>query len=169
MYSEILVPTDGSKAAERAIDHALDLAKTYDARIHALYVVDTSIYTSLDAGADVVIDALEREGDAATRHVSKAAEEAGIEVQAEVVTGTAYRSIREYIDDHAIDLVVMGTHGRTGLSHYLLGSVTERVVRTSPVPVLTIRLDDEEDETDAANEETDAANEETDADAETEE
>ncbi|POG54904.1 universal stress protein [Haloferax marisrubri] len=161
MYSEILVPTDGSKAAERAIDHALDLAKTYDARIHALYVVDTSIYTSLDAGADVVIDALEREGDAATRHVSEAAEEAGIEVQAEVVTGTAYRSIREYIDDHAIDLVVMGTHGRTGLSHYLLGSVTERVVRTSPVPVLTIRLDDED--------EADAADEETDADAETEE
>ncbi|ELZ74611.1 UspA domain-containing protein [Haloferax volcanii DSM 14919] len=162
MYREILVPTDGSKAAERAIDHALDLAETYDARIHALYVVDTSIYTSLDAGADVVIDALEREGDAATRHVREAAEEAGIDVQAEVVTGTAYRSIREYIDGHDIDLVVMGTHGRTGLSHYLLGSVTERVVRTSPVPVLTIRLDDdEENEADAADEATDA-----DADAE---
>ncbi|MCO8268566.1 MULTISPECIES: universal stress protein [unclassified Haloferax] len=160
MYSEILVPTDGSRAAERAIDHALDLAKTYDARIHALYVVDTSIYTSLDAGADVVIDALEREGDAATRHVLAAAEEAGIDAQAEVVTGTAYRSIREYIDDHDIDLVVMGTHGRTGLSHYLLGSVTERVVRTSPVPVLTIRLDDEEDEADAVDEETDAEAEE---------
>ncbi|AKU07539.1 MULTISPECIES: universal stress protein [Haloferax] len=149
MYSEILVPTDGSRAAERAIDHALDLATTYDARIHALYVIDTSIYTSLDAGADVVIDALEREGDAATRHVGEAAEEAGVDVQAEVVTGTAYRSIREYIDDHDIDLVVMGTHGRTGLSHYLLGSVTERVVRTSPVPVLTIRLDDEDEEDDA--------------------
>ncbi|MGB9958448.1 universal stress protein [Haloferax prahovense] len=160
MYSEILVPTDGSRAAERAIDHALDLAKTYDARIHALYVVDTSIYTSLDAGADVVIDALEREGDAATRHVLAAAEEAGIDAQAEVVTGTAYRSIREYIDDHDINLVVMGTHGRTGLSHYLLGSVTERVVRTSPVPVLTIRLDDEEDEADAVDEETDAEAEE---------
>ncbi|GGC57201.1 universal stress protein [Haloferax sulfurifontis] len=162
MYSEILVPTDGSKAAERAIDHALDIAETYDARIHALYVVDTSIYTSLDAGADVVIDALEREGDAATRHVREAADEVGIDVQAEVVTGTAYRSIRKYIDDHDIDLVVMGTHGRTGLSHYLLGSVTERVVRTSPVPVLTIRLDDEdEDEADA--------DESADADAEAEE
>ncbi|WP_148416319.1 universal stress protein [Haloferax sp. KTX1] len=160
MYSEILVPTDGSKAAERAIDHALDLAKTYDARIHALYVVDTSIYTSLDAGADVVIDALEREGDAATRHVREAAEEAGIDVQAEVVTGTAYRSIREYIDDHDIDLVVMGTHGRTGLSHYLLGSVTERVVRTSPVPVLTIRLDDEDEDEADADESADAEAEE---------
>ncbi|MFC7129495.1 universal stress protein [Haloferax chudinovii] len=160
MYNEILVPTDGSKAAERAIDHALDLAETYDARIHALYVVDTSIYTSLDAGADVVIDALEREGDAATRHVREAAEEAGIDVQVEVVTGTAYRSIREYTDDHDIDLVVMGTHGRTGLSHYLLGSVTERVVRTSPVPVLTIRLDDEDEAEADADESADAEAEE---------
>ncbi|MDS0239917.1 MULTISPECIES: universal stress protein [unclassified Haloferax] len=160
MYSEILVPTDGSKAAERAIDHALDIAETYDARIHALYVVDTSIYTSLDAGADVVIDALEREGDAATRHVREAADEVGIDVQAEVVTGTAYRSIRKYIDDHDIDLVVMGTHGRTGLSHYLLGSVTERVVRTSPVPVLTIRLDDEDEDEADADESADAEAEE---------
>jgi nucleotide-binding universal stress UspA family protein len=143
MYSEILVPTDGSKAAERAIEHALDIAKTYGARIHALYVVDTSIYTSLDAGADVVIDALEREGEVATRHVREAAEEAGVEIDAEVVTGTAYRSIRDYIEDHDIDLVIMGTHGRTGLSHYLLGSVTERVVRTSPVPVLTVRMQEE--------------------------
>ncbi|KTG30949.1 universal stress protein [Haloferax profundi] len=149
MYSEILVPTDGSKAAERAIEHALDIAKTYGARIHALYVVDTSIYTSLDAGADVVIDALEREGEVATRHVREAAEEAGVEVDAEVVTGTAYRSIHDYIENHDIDLVVMGTHGRTGLSHYLLGSVTERVVRTCPVPVLTVRMGDEDAEAEA--------------------
>ncbi|WP_396612671.1 universal stress protein [Haloferax sp. S1W] len=156
MYDEILVPTDGSKAAGHAIDHALDIAKTYGATIHALYVVDTSIYTSLDAGADVVIDALEREGDAATKHVLEAAEEAGVEADAEVVTGTAYRSIQQYIDDHAIDLVVMGTHGRTGLSHYLLGSVTERIVRTSPVPVLTVRMEkeDEKAEGDASGEET---------------
>ncbi|WP_416839675.1 universal stress protein [Haloferax sp. DFSO52] len=151
MYSEILVPTDGSKAAERAIDHALDIAKTYGARVHALYVVDTSIYTSLDAGADVVIDALEREGDVATKHVRAAAEEAGVEVVSEVVTGTAYRSIHDYIDSHDIDLVVMGTHGRTGLSHYLLGSVTERVVRTCPVPVLTVRMSDEEAESAASS------------------
>ncbi|ELZ98944.1 UspA domain-containing protein [Haloferax mucosum ATCC BAA-1512] len=160
MYSEILVPTDGSKAAERAIDHALDLAETYDSRVHALYVVDTSIYTSLDAGADVVINALEREGEAATGHIKEAAKTSGAEIETEVVTGTAYRSIRDYIDDHDIDLVVMGTHGRTGLSHYLLGSVTERVVRTSPVPVLTIRMD--EDESEQAGAETEA---ETDASA----
>ncbi|KAB1188475.1 MULTISPECIES: universal stress protein [Haloferax] len=160
MYSEILVPTDGSKAAERAIQHALDIAQTYGARIHALYVVDTSIYTSLDAGADVVIDALEREGKVATRHVEEAADAAGVDVDTEVVTGTAYRSIHKYIEDHDIDLVVMGTHGRTGLSHYLLGSVTERVVRTSTVPVLTVRLGDEEAE-EEAKADADAATDET--------
>ncbi|TKX51858.1 universal stress protein, partial [Halorubrum sp. SP3] len=54
-------------------------------------------------------------------------------------SGTAYRSIHNYVDDHGIDVVVMGTHGRKGIDRYLLGSVTERVVRTSDVPVLTVR------------------------------
>ncbi|UVE49718.1 universal stress protein [Haloferax larsenii] len=161
MYDDILVPTDGSKAAERAIEHALDIAETYGATLHALYVVDTSIYTSLDAGADVVIDALEREGDVATKHILDAAEDAGVDADAEVTTGTAYRSIRDYIESHDIDLVVMGTHGRTGLSHYLLGSVTERVVRTSPVPVLTVRMDEETGDEDETDEMADAEDAET--------
>ncbi|MFC7203623.1 universal stress protein [Haloferax namakaokahaiae] len=145
MYREILVPTDGSSAADKAIEHAVSLAETYGARIHALYVVDTSIYTSLDAGADIVISALEREGKVALRQVEDAAEQAGVEVKAEVVTGTAFRSIKQYIEDHDIDLVVMGTHGRTGLDHYLLGSVTERIVRTATVPVLTVRMSSSKD------------------------
>ncbi|WP_410764691.1 universal stress protein [Haloferax sp. DFSO60] len=145
MYREILVPTDGSSAADKAIEHAVSLAETYGARIHALYVVDTSIYTSLDAGADIVISALEREGKVALHQIEDAAEEAGVDVESEVVTGTAYRSIKRYIEGHDIDLVVMGTHGRTGLDHYLLGSVTERIVRTSDVPVLTVRMTSDKD------------------------
>lgn len=145
MYNEILVPTDGSNAADKAIEHAISLAETYDARIHALYVVDTSIYTSLDAGADIVISALEREGKVAIHQIEEAAVEAGVDVEGEIIKGTAYRSIQKYIEDHDIDLVVMGTHGRTGLDHYLLGSVTERIVRTSAVPVLTVRMGSPED------------------------
>lgn len=139
MYSQILVPTDGSPASDAAIEHAIDLAQRYDATLHALYVVDGAAYSTLEAGADVVIDALETEGDAATRRVADAAEEAGIDCEMTVSSGTAYRSIREYVDDHDIDMIVMGTHGRKGLDRYLLGSVTERVVRTSDVPVLTVR------------------------------
>ncbi len=143
MYSEILVPTDGSPASDAAIEHAIDIADRYDARVHSLYVVDGAAYSTLEAGADVVVEALESEGEEATGRVSTAAENAGVDCTTTVVTGTAYRSIRDYVDERGIDLIVMGTHGRKGLDRYLLGSVTERVVRTSDVPVLTVRQPDD--------------------------
>ena len=139
MYSEILVPTDGSPASDAAIEHALDLADRYGARLHALYVVDGGAYSSLEAGAEVVVEAMESEGEKATGRVADAAADAGVECVTATTSGTAYRSIHEYVDEHGIDMIVMGTHGRQGLDRYLLGSVTERVVRTSDVPVLTVR------------------------------
>jgi nucleotide-binding universal stress UspA family protein len=139
MYSEILVPTDGSPAADAAIDHAIDLARQYDARLHTLYVVDGAAYSTLEAGAEIVVEALESEGKEATERIAEAAADAGVECTTTVTTGTAYRAIRDYVDEHAIDMIVMGTHGRKGLDRYLLGSVTERVVRTAAVPVLTVR------------------------------
>ena len=143
MYSEVLVPTDGSPASDAAIDHAIDLADRYDARLHALYVVDGGSYSTLEAGTEVVIDALESEGESATRRVADAAADAGVECVTTVTSGTAYRSIHAYVDEHDIDVIVMGTHGRKGLDRYLLGSVTERVVRTSDAPVLTVRQPDD--------------------------
>ncbi|MFC7187040.1 universal stress protein [Halorubrum yunnanense] len=144
MYSQILVPTDGSPASDAAIEHAIDLAERYGATLHTLYVVDGAAYSTLEAGAEVVVDALESEGKEATGRVADAAEGAGVDCESTVASGTAYRSIREYVDEHAIDMVVMGTHGRKGLDRYLLGSVTERVVRTSDVPVLTVRQPNDE-------------------------
>ena len=144
MYSQILVPTDGSPASDAAIEHAIDLARQYDATLHALYVVDGAAYSTLEAGAQVVVDALESEGEEATRRVAAAAERAGVGCETTVATGTAYSAIRDYVDERAIDMVVMGTHGRKGLDRYLLGSVTERVVRTSDVPVLTVRQQTDE-------------------------
>ncbi|TKX77970.1 universal stress protein [Halorubrum sp. SD626R] len=139
MYSQILVPTDGSPASDAAIEHALDLAAQYDARVHALYVVDGSAYSSLEAGAELVVEALEEEGTEATDRVADAAADAGVDCETTVTTGTAYQSIRDYVESNDVDMIVMGTHGRKGLDRYLLGSVTERVVRTADVPVLTVR------------------------------
>lgn len=139
MYGDILVPTDGSPASDAAIEHALDLATQYDARIHSLYVVDGGAYSTLEAGSEIVIEALESEGKEATSRVVRMAEDAGLEGVATVSTGTAYRSIIDYAEDNDVDLIVMGTHGRKGIDRYLLGSVTERVVRTADVPVLTVR------------------------------
>ncbi len=144
MYDEILVPTDGSPASDAAIEHAIDIAAQYGARLHALYVVDGAAYSTLEAGSEIVVEALQSEGETATRRVADAATEAGVESTTTVTTGTAYRSIREYVDEHGIDMVVMGTHGRKGLDRYLLGSVTERVVRTADVPVLTVRQSTDE-------------------------
>ncbi|WP_430506089.1 universal stress protein [Haloparvum sp. PAK95] len=142
MYDEILVPTDGSPAADAAIERAVDLADKYDARVHALYVVDGAAYSTLEAGSEIVIEALEAEGEEATERVAEAAADAGVEATTTVTTGTAYRTIQDYVDDNDIDLIVMGTHGRQGLDRYLLGSVTERVVRTSDVPVMTVRQEE---------------------------
>jgi nucleotide-binding universal stress UspA family protein len=67
----------------------------------------------------------------------------GIETRPVVEWGEPYESVLDYADEHDIDIIVMGTHGRTGLDHHLLGSVTEKVVRTSDVPVLTVRASGE--------------------------
>jgi len=139
MYEDILVPTDGSPAADSAIEHAVNVAERYDATIHALYVVDDSAYATLDAASETVVEALESEGEEAVGRIATAARNAGIDAVTTVTTGVAYRTILDHVANDGIDLVAMGTHGRRGLDRYLLGSVTERVVRTSDVPVLAVR------------------------------
>ena len=139
MYDQILVPTDGSDAARRALRQAIDLASQYDATVHALYVKDTSAYASLEGAGASVVTAMEAEGERAVAEVERVARDAGLEVVTAMTEGAPHRAIVEYVADHDVDLVVMGTHGRSGLERYVLGSVTERVVRSSPVPVLTVR------------------------------
>lgn len=142
MYDELLVPTDGSPASEAAVEHAIVVAKRFDARVHALYVVDATAYSALDSGTDTVVQSLEQEGQEAVATVIDAAEAADLPTETAIVSGTAYRSILEYANNAEIDLIVMGTHGRQGLDRYLLGSVTERVVRSADPPVLTVRMQD---------------------------
>ncbi|QCC47896.1 universal stress protein [Halobellus limi] len=146
MYDNILVPTDGSAASEGAVDHAIELAKQYDATLHALYVVDTGAYSAMEVGSDIVIEALQEEGNQAVDRVASEADEAGVAVETSVRTGIAHRSIVEYVSEEGIDLVVMGTHGRTGVGRFLLGSVAEKVVRTADAPVMTVRANEEETE-----------------------
>jgi nucleotide-binding universal stress UspA family protein len=147
MYDVILVPTDGSPAAERAVDHAVELAAKFDATVHTLYVVDVALYSSLEAGVDAVIEALEEEGRTAVDAVASRCAEAGVAAETTVLVGTVHRAIETYVTDNDVDLVVMGTHGRKGIERFLLGSVAERTVRTSSVPVLTVSLDDDRTET----------------------
>jgi nucleotide-binding universal stress UspA family protein len=140
MYETILVPTDGSSQSDAALDHAVTLARHHDATIHILYVADTN-RDSLTAQGGEVVDALELEGD---RITSEAVErvEPGVDVVDTVEAGDPVETILDYATSVGADLVVMGTHGRRGLDRYLLGSTTERVVRLSSIPVLTVREND---------------------------
>ena len=139
MYDMILVPTDGSEPAGAAVDHAIDLAANSGATLHVLSVVDSSAYASLDVSSEQALDELEANAEAATGEIAETAAEAGIEAVTEVSVGTPHEQITDYADAADVDLIVMGTHGRTGLDRFLLGSVTERVVRAAPAPVLTVR------------------------------
>lgn len=140
MYERILLPTDGSENAERAIEQAIGLATTYDASLHLLYVVDVN-HMSSDTAENLMHDKLEQTGHAAVDEIADRAQQAGITVSSAVIPGTPAQEILTYAEDHDIDLIVMGTRGRTGFNRLLVGSVTEKVVRLSDIPVLTVPME----------------------------
>lgn len=142
MYDHILFPTDGSDGAEVALDHAADLAATYDATLHVLYVVDTDTQGMATIGNEVV-EELETEGQSVVEATTDRVDDRGIAVVDQVLRGDPHETILEYAAVNGIDLVVMATHGRRGLERYLLGSVTEKVVRSADVPVLTVRMEED--------------------------
>lgn len=148
MYDDILVPTDGSKGVDRAVEHALNLAEKYDATAHVVYVVNTSAYSTLpaDSNWESITAALEEEGEQATGEIAARLRDADVDAETAVEEGVPHKVILGYADENDIDLIVMGTHGKTGLDRLLLGSVTEKVVRASETPVLTVRMVDEDEE-----------------------
>jgi len=141
MYDHILIPTDGSTETEQAINHGLGLARTYDATVHAMYVTDESEYSVVtEAQAhEKLRSAAEKLGRRATADIAETAAEFDLTAERELRQGTPYEEILGYVDEQDIDLVAMGTHGRTGVGPDL-GSTTLRVVRNADVPVLTVRF-----------------------------
>lgn len=140
MYDRILVPTDGSKEARKAVDHGIDLAAALSASVHALFVVESRL-ASLPS--DWMRQADEREGwvrygEEMTDEAVTDAEARGVSGVAAAKQGTAHKEIVEYANENEVDCIVMGTHGRNGVQDMILGSVTERVVQTADVPVLTV-------------------------------
>ena len=133
----VVVATDGSKSVARAVTVSLDLAERFDAQVHALSVIDTGeiesapspvrddLRTALEERAD---EALAAVADRTDRNVTRAIRE-----------GPAADTIAAYAEEVDADVVTVGTRGRHGEHRFLLGSVAERLVRTCPVPVLTVR------------------------------
>lgn len=145
MYGEILVPTDGSAEAARAAAEAVELARLTDGRLHGLYVVDTRSYGALSESKWLTLEeSLEQEGEEAMETLRVSSDTADVPLVTSVERGVPHRRIQAYAEEHGIDAIVMGTHGRTGLDHFLLGSVTEKVIRRANVPVLVVRGDGSE-------------------------
>lgn len=143
MYNDILVPTDGSSGMRRVTDHALGLAEMCGATIHALYVVEETAYATIPSDVrDRVRETLEGDGESATKAVAERALERDLTIHREVRWGDPSVAIAAYIVENDIDLVVMGTRRKTGFERYLLGSVAEKLVRVSPVPVVTVHAGD---------------------------
>jgi nucleotide-binding universal stress UspA family protein len=143
MYDAILLPTDGSDASLAAAAHAGELAQLADATVHVLSVADSrNRFESPSSGVapDVWREAETERAEAAVAEAAAALPDA-VAVERSVVEGVPHDEILSAVDDAGADVVVMGTHGRTGLDRYLVGSVAERVVRRSSVPVLTVRDD----------------------------
>lgn len=141
MYETILVPTDGSEHSIRAAEHALTLSRAFDATVHVVSVVDMrSAAGPFDVGglSEEVLDALESAGEDAVASVESVVDES-VDLRTAVLRGVPSDAILEYASDHGVDALAMGTQGRTGLERYLTGSVTERVLRRSEQPVLTVR------------------------------
>lgn len=137
MIDRLVIATDGSESVSRAIEVALDLAERFDAEVHALYVVDASeVESSPDAVREELRDALDTHGSESLAEVEA---DASGPIETEVREGRPAAEISAYARDVDADVVAVGTRGRHGENRFLIGSVAERVVRTCPVPVLTVR------------------------------
>lgn len=141
---QILIPTDFSKFSDVALNYAAALAEKFGAKLHLLHIVQDLglIVPDAVAVAPPVFPPMDQFVQAARTAMERLANQEslkGLTLERQIREGQPFYEIIRYAKEANIDLIVMGTHGHTGLAHVLLGSVTERVVRKAPCPVLTVR------------------------------
>ena len=140
-FKKIFIATDGSEQNRRAIEYGIELAKIAGGKLFVGYVVDTAAFASIpmDAGWEMMYELLETEANDAVQKVEKLAKQAGVEAETVVLEGHPSNEIIEFAQKNGIDVIVMGTLGKSGLDRFLLGSVAEKVTRNSTVPVLVVK------------------------------
>ncbi|HEY7308620.1 MAG TPA: universal stress protein [Gemmataceae bacterium] len=140
----ILVPTDFSKSSSNALVYGAEFARRFGAEVHLLHVVQDLALFIPEAVmlAPPMMPPIEQFVSAARAALERAVRDLNmtdVRIVPEVAEGTPFEEIVRFARDKEIDLIVMGTHGHTGLAHLFLGSVAEKVVRRAPCPVLTVR------------------------------
>ncbi|MCK4458169.1 MAG: universal stress protein [Methanosarcinales archaeon] len=143
LYKKILVATDGSANTARAIKYGIELARIADADVCAVYVLDTSACASMpmDAAWTSLYELLRAEGNEALKYVEEKCEQSSVPFEGVVLDGHPAHEIVDYANENEIDLIVMGTLGKTGLDRILVGSVATKVVHTSTIPVMVVHCD----------------------------
>ena len=139
----ILAPTDFSDLSKQGLKSALELAQSFGAKLVLIHVVEPPPYPvegliPSPLGA-TLLDDLERQASQELARMRVDTQGSAVDVERRVVVGIPYRKIVEVAEEEKADLLVVTTHGRTGLVHLVMGSVAEKIVRTAPCPVLTIR------------------------------
>jgi universal stress protein A len=142
-FTKILVPVDFSAYSAEAVRWAADLSRRYEAALDVVHVFQTMTY-ALPEGYVVPdgtqLQAIMNEFEAQLAATKRAAVEAGgLKVETKLLQGGVATEILRFAKERECDLIVLGTHGRTGMKHMLLGSVAEYIVRVAPCPVLTVR------------------------------
>ena len=137
----ILLPTDFSRLSLSAAQYAIDLAKQYDAKIHLLHVIEKTppilAIHSLDLSEEKIIESIEQNAkESLDKTLAKLQKDTNVEFVTMLQKGIDYEEIVSYSKNNNIDVIVIATHGRTGILHTLLGSVAEKVIRYAKCPVL---------------------------------
>lgn len=145
IFQNIMIATDGSEAAKKAVDAAIKLAKLNKAKLYAVHVIapgelSVNLRDPRDLEwKDSMKVYLEKQGGEVTAYVEDAGKTADVEVESIVLEGNPANEIINFAQKNDIDLIIMGTLGKTGIQRFLLGSVTENVIRHSKKPVLVVR------------------------------
>jgi nucleotide-binding universal stress UspA family protein len=131
MFKKIMVPTDGSTFAAKAEDMAISLAKSFNATVVAVHVIDDKLIYPFEV--------LEDEGNTILNKVTKKGEKEDVKVQEVLLVGKPSHDMCKIAEKSGVDLIVIGSHGRTGLEKLLMGSVAESILKSVKVPVLVVK------------------------------
>jgi nucleotide-binding universal stress UspA family protein len=139
LFKKILIATDGSKRTQSAVDMGLKIAREQHSKVYTVYVVDTVTFTSIpmDVTWENMYQLLKDEGEEAVKTIKD--NSSGMDVETHVLEGNPAVEITKFAADNGVDLIVMGTLGKSGIDRILLGSTAEKVIRIAGCPVLVIK------------------------------
>ena len=141
MFRMILVAIDGSKPADRALETAIEEARVWNAEVHVIYVIESGLFSSLpmDNTLEIIYSVLQKEGEEILESAREKADAAGVPVTTHLRQGHAGSQIVSLAEDLGVDLIILGSHGKSGVDRLFLGSVTDYVVRNSSITTTVVR------------------------------